>query len=252
LRRAWDQAANAPLARRLEKKIIRTGAITGLSKYTQTRLNALAGKECVKNRLSMGVDTDRFRPALNPMAGKSITIGFTGRLDDPRKNIGLLIRTLAWIRARNADARALLVGGPLDVETTKLIEKTGTGDHVELIDRVTAERLPELLQRMDVFLIPSAQEGLCIAALEAMSCGIPVVSTRCGGPQEFVREGINGYLTNATPAELGKAVLQIMEEPAARRRLGEAARALVETEYGLGIVRKRFWDTLEGAGIPRQ
>ena len=50
------------------------------------------------------------------------------------------------------------------------------------------------MQRWDLFVIPSHQEGLCISALEAMACGVPVVSTRCGGPEDFVLPDRTGLL----------------------------------------------------------
>jgi glycosyltransferase involved in cell wall biosynthesis len=96
---------------------------------------------------------------------------------------------------------------------------------------VRHEDLPALLAQLDVFVVPSHQEGLCIAALEAMACGVPVVTTRCGGPEEFVVDGQTGYQTDSNAEALASTLARILTDGDSRRRLGEGARRLVETSY---------------------
>jgi glycosyltransferase involved in cell wall biosynthesis len=76
---------------------------------------------------------------------------------------------------------------------------------------------------MDVFVIPSHQEGLCIAALEAMACAMPVVSTRCGGPEEFVLDDHTGQLTASDPAAMAAAISSICQDRDRRERLAQGA-----------------------------
>jgi glycosyltransferase involved in cell wall biosynthesis len=89
----------------------------------------------------------------------------------------------------------------------------------------------DVLQTLDVFVLPSHQEGLCIAALEAMACGVPVVSTRCGGPEEFVIPGDTGSLAGSDPNEISEAVAAILTDRGLRAKLSASARRLVEDRY---------------------
>jgi glycosyltransferase involved in cell wall biosynthesis len=81
--------------------------------------------------------------------------------------------------------------------------------------------------------LPSHQEGLCISALEAMACGVPVVSTRCGGPEEFVIPDVTGSLVGDDPREMAEAIASILVDRDLRLRMSLAARALVEDRYSV-------------------
>ena len=67
--------------------------------------------------------------------------------------------------------------------------------------RPTQKQIPELYKQTDCWLMPSTLEGFGMPGLEAAACGCPVVSTRCGGPEDYVKEGYNGYLVNVGDAE---------------------------------------------------
>src|SRR5262249_50102308 len=101
------------------------------------------------------------------------------------------------------------------------------------------------LRTIDVFVVPSHQEGLCIAALEAMACGCPVVSTRCGGPEEFVLHDETGFLVGFDPVEMADAILRILNTPQLRRRLGGAAREKVMRDYSLPKATSVFWHAFD-------
>ena len=89
--------------------------------------------------------------------------------------------------------------------------------------------LARILQTWDLFVIPSHQEGLCIAALEAMACGVPVVSTRCGGPEEYVLSNLTGQLTGSDPSELAAAICRICDNRDRRHQLSDGALSWVRT-----------------------
>jgi glycosyltransferase involved in cell wall biosynthesis len=177
----------------------------------------------------MPVSTDWYTP--KPDLTVSGRIGFTGRFDDPRKNIGLLLEAFALVRQRHAMATLTLIGGVATDEIAATARRLGLGDAVRFISRLEGEALRAEIQSFDVFVVPSYQEGLCIAALEAMACGVPVVSTRCGGPAEFVLPGVTGELVGFAPTELAEAVGGIIADREYRTRLSQGARRLVETRY---------------------
>ncbi|MBT8114541.1 MAG: glycosyltransferase family 4 protein, partial [Arenicella sp.] len=100
--------------------------------------------------------------------------------------------------------------------------------------------LPGKLSEIDIFIVPSFQEGLCIAALEAMSCGVPVVSTRCGGPENYIVDGENGLLCDHNPTSVSKAVVQLLLDSEKRKQLGECARQTVVERFSVAAQTERF------------
>jgi glycosyltransferase involved in cell wall biosynthesis len=105
---------------------------------------------------------------------------------------------------------------------------------------LSREAMRDLLQTLDVFVLPSHQEGLCIAALEAMACGLPVVSTRCGGPEEFVIPGVSGELVESRPESVAAAVKRLIKDESERAALSSSARRLVEERYSAKRARSIF------------
>lgn len=105
--------------------------------------------------------------------------------------------------------------------------------------------LAEVLQGLDLFVIPSHQEGLCIAALEAMACGVPVVSTRCGGPEDYVIDGGTGQLVASEPAAMAAAIAAICADRSLRERLSAGAQAWVREQASPEAARRTFLAHLE-------
>lgn len=112
------------------------------------------------------------------------------------------------------------------------VDDLGLHGRVELLGRRPPAQVRERLQQADVFLLPSVAEGISNAALEAMACGLPVVSTCCGGMDEAIRDGVEGLLVPVRdPEAMAAALHRLWVDPALRRRLGGAARARVEGEF---------------------
>jgi sugar transferase (PEP-CTERM/EpsH1 system associated) len=195
-----------------------------------------------------GVDWQKFtprsgeRPALlpaplRPEQGDPLVIGTVGRLVAVKDQRSILLAVQALLRQRPAWRRRLRVvlvgGGPLEAELRQLAVDCGIDDLVWM----TGDRddIPELLRTMDVFLLPSLGEGISNTILEAMAAGLPVVATSVGGNPELVEDGVNGRLVPVGDAPaLAEAVLGLLEDDRARRRMGDAA---------LQGVRLRFdWD----------
>jgi len=105
---------------------------------------------------------------------------------------------------------------------------------VRLHGQCAAAAVLRLLQQADAFLLSSLSEGLSNAVLEAMACGIPVVTTDCGGMREAVTDGVEGFVVPVRNAEAIARALHIL---AGNRGLGEgmgrAGRARIEREFGL-------------------
>nr|WP_214041242.1 glycosyltransferase family 4 protein [Methanoculleus sp.] len=160
-----------------------------------------------------GIDTERIA-AVAPAAEGSDVI-FTGRLIR-EKNVDLLLRALVPVRKEVPDLRALVVGdGPERPALERLAHDLGlagavtfTGflpDHDSVVAAMKASR---------VFVLPSTREGFGIAALEAMACGLPVVTTDHPGNAagDLVQEGVNGYRSGLSAGELGEGILFWLEK----------------------------------------
>ena len=125
-----------------------------------------------------------------------------------------------------------LIAGRGDCETALRAQARDLGIEARARFLGLRQDVPVLLDLCDVFVQPSLSEGLSIAILEAMAAGKPVVTTRVGGNPELVVEGETGLLVEpANAPALADAVIRVLADPAAARRLGQS---------GLERVRSRF------------
>lgn len=221
-RRILDRAINAHLLRRLERQILSDphGRILALSDYTFRELAVIAERP-MDGVMLMPIDPAIFYPV--PQERIPWTIGFSGRYSDPRKGITLLLEAVQVLAQAEHPVRLELIG---ERDTTCIqpqIESLGLADRVVCHQPRAGMDLAQIVRQWDVFVIPSFQEGLCIAALEAMSCGLPVVSTYCGGPEDYVVSGETGELVSRDPFEMAKAISSICGDPDRRLELGDGA-----------------------------
>lgn len=240
VRKVLEHAVVSPVTRLLERSILKSGDILSLSQHTRRELDEIAGLPVVKNVLPQPVDVEFFSPRLDEQVRRRI--GFSGRLDDPRKNVDLLLQALSVIVKGGNDVSALLIGGNPDARLSKRLSDLGIADRVEICPLLPPPSLRDRLRTLDLYVVPSAQEGLCIAALEAMACGLPVVSTRCGGPEEFVIDEATGRLVGFDAREMADAIISIIGDRPRRERLAAGARDLVRTHYSLARAEQIFWE----------
>jgi glycosyltransferase involved in cell wall biosynthesis len=244
IRKLIDSTIVAPNVKKLEKKILRAGKIMALSEYAKRSLNEIAGEPIVSTVLPMPVDTAFW--SLGPKSRVSGRVGFCGRLSDPRKNVELLLTAVARASASMTAMSAVLIGGEADRKMRAFLTQLHIADRVRFIPKASGPALRDELRSLDLFVVPSHQEGLCIAALEAMACGCPVVSTRCGGPEEFVIDGQTGILVGFDPDEMATAMLKVLNDRKLHAKLAEGARNLVVQHYSLASAESIFWREFEG------
>jgi glycosyltransferase involved in cell wall biosynthesis len=241
-RRAFDWGLVRPAARRLERRILRAGTIRAISGHTARSLGAIAGT-VPPPLLPTPVDTDAILP--RPGAVVPGRVGFAGRLDDPRKNVDLLLDAIAAARAGGAGVTGLLLGAADPARWEARVAARGLQGAVEVVPYLERhEELVARLQTLDCFVIPSHQEGLCIAALEAMACGAPVVSTRCGGPEDFVVDGETGFWTASEPGAMAEAIVRVVGFRGRREALSAAACALVERRFAAAACERTLLSAL--------
>lgn len=238
-RKLLDTVINAPVLSRLEKRVLRSthGKILPLSRYTANQFEKISGRS-MQDIMLMPVNTDIFYP--NRSRTKQWKIGFSGRYCDPRKNIDLLLQASKIIRSMGFKIEVILVGEKDPSQLESLVHDYSLEDIVLCKGHMEPEPLASLLQTLDIFVIPSYQEGLCISALEAMACGVPVISTRCGGPEEYVLPGITGRLIDSTPYALAEAISSVCQHRQTRESLSLSASEWVTLNASMGKSRSIF------------
>jgi glycosyltransferase involved in cell wall biosynthesis len=236
-RRAAAAASIGALAA-LERKVLRGAArLHATSPRSQAEVAAIAGVPVSDvGILPIPVDLDRLQPAPDEDWREAVSQGvltFVGRADDPRKNVALLLEAFAEVRMSHPEARLRLVGRPPRGPLPPGVEATGE------VSDVGAE-----LRRAAIFVLPSRQEGFGIVAAEAMACGLPVVTTPSGGPEDLVlRSGGGQVVSSFAAGELAATLTSLL---AAGARLQEMR------DRGLGHVRRehapdRFRELLSAA-----
>ena len=106
--------------------------------------------------------------------------------------------------------------------------------HVRLLGHLPPEKVRDHLQRADVFVLSSLSEGISNAVLEAMACGLPVVTTDCGGMREAVTDGVEGFVVPMRdPDAMADALACLAAAPEQRRAMGTAGRQRIVEEFTL-------------------
>ncbi len=228
-RRLFDCLIVSPILRLMEKTILNgSGQFMGVSNYTKRTLVAAGASADRVDVTPIPVDLEGFKPPATP--APSGTIGFAGRPEDDRKNLPLLFHALKLLRDQGKTISLKLTGDPSEKLRSQIAE-LNLHDHISWTGWLAQEELPDFYQGLDVFVIPSFQEGLNIAGLQAMATGVPVISTRCGGPEDYVINGKTGRLVESTAEEMAIAIATLIEDREERQWLGQNARQFVEQNY---------------------
>jgi D-inositol-3-phosphate glycosyltransferase len=181
-----------------------------------------------------GVHTNLFQPTDTLLARQKLglpdkkTVLYVGRVE-PLKGLDILLRAIALLND-NADSQLLIVGGSLEKDAelkrlNALANNLNISDIVTFTGPVAQEDLPNYYNAADVFVLPSWYESFGLAALEAMSCGTPVVVSRVGGLTTFVEHGKTGYLVPwRCPEAFARSIEILLENPSLRKAMGCAAR----------------------------
>ncbi|MDD3643366.1 MAG: glycosyltransferase family 4 protein [Candidatus Krumholzibacteria bacterium] len=216
-----------------------------------------------------GVDPDIFDPARSAAAGEAVRgelglgggplVGFTGRIVREKGAVEFA-RAAGIVARRFPGARFVMVGAPLPsdrdgclAEIARLRDGEGLGERLVLTGY--HRDVPAILSILDVFAMPSWREGMPRSLLEAMAASLPVVATDIRGCREEVVDGETGILVPPRDAQaLAGAIIRLLEDPAAARRMGEAGRSRaigVFDERGVTRLQVERIEALRDARPPR-
>lgn len=258
-------------ARRAGARIINTkhcidGRITGIRRYAGAFINdrycdsIIAVSEAVKRDIAEnGVTNDKISViygGINPVkildnkekslvrqkwgiAEGETVVGIAARLAEV-KGHKYFIDAVEIISRDNADVRFLIAGiGPKEEELRELVKQKGLADKVVFTGFV--DRIYEIFNIIDINVISSLSEALCLSLIEGMSAGKPSVATDTGGIPEVVKDGYNGFLVPPGDAErLADAILKLIYDPELRKTMGDRGREMMEKSFTADIMAEKI------------
>jgi N-acetyl-alpha-D-glucosaminyl L-malate synthase BshA len=184
------------------------------------------------------VDTERFAPRAAVAKSRPPLAVHVSNFR-PVKRVPWLIEAFARASA-GSKAELVLVGdGPTRAESCDTARRLGLGSRVRFLGERDA--LPELLSPADVFLLASSEESFGLSALEAMSCGVPVVATAVGGVPEVILDGRTGLLCPADDQpRFAERTKELLFDRERSRAMGRAAREDVLARFARDAIVARY------------
>ena len=191
---------------------------------------------CIHN----GIDPTRFSGAFERrlrnelgIGDREMLIGAVGNMR-PAKGYDVLLRAAALIKQDTPGCRFVIIGDPappdLAKELAALHHALGLGDTVRYLGFRTD--VYDALKSLDIFVLTSRSEGFSIATVEAMAAGVPTIATRCGGPEEIIRDGEDGLLVeNDSPEAVAAGLKRLIVGQAFRERLAARASETVQSRF---------------------
>lgn len=183
----------------------------------------------IESGVEIGVPSERPAP-LAP--GRVPVVGTAGPLESVR-GVPFFLGAAARVLASGRDVEFVVAGaGPEEPHLRRLAAELGIAQRVTFVPYGLDFR--ESLAAMDLFCLPSLQQGLGTIMLEAMSLGLPVIASGVGGVYSVVRDGETGVIVPPSRSiELAENIQRLLADPVLARQMGTTAQRLVETEFSV-------------------
>lgn len=228
----------------LKAKVQYARFVATISEYNRQYLKKLFPDNGLEGRIHVihcGLDPNVFTPSSEPSrSDDELTIVGVGQLC-PRKGFHVLIEACHHLAKRSVPFRCHILGeGGERSRLEALIDHCNLQEHVLLPGRVHQEELRQILNQVDVSVLPCVRDksgeldGIPVALMETMAMQIPTVSTRVSGIPELIDHGRNGLLIPPNDAvALADALQRLKDDPELRQQLGRAARETVVNEFNI-------------------
>jgi len=198
-------------------------------------------------RIPNFVDESKFYPVVNNVKNKlrdklllppdKKIVTFVGRLT-PQKGILYLISAWKEVVSKFSKVFLLIIGeGSYGGELVKKVQILDLNDGVDFLGPKTHNEVRDYLQASDIFVLPSLAEGISVALLEAMACGLPCIATKIGGNVDLIDDGKDGILVEpASSEELASAILRLLEDEKFSKNIGNRVRKKIIEQYSIGSI----------------
>jgi glycosyltransferase involved in cell wall biosynthesis len=234
-----------------EKMQQRSRKLIAVSDFTRRELTQYYGISEEKIRvIHNGVDTVKFQPAADKRQVKAelgfnpddIAIVSVGRLY-ARKGLFTLIESMPAVLRKFPSAKFIISGKGQSNEMNKLVnhaQRLGVKDSIIFTGYFPDRKLPKLYQAADVFAFSTFYEHHPFAVLEALSTGLPVVTTNVGGIPETISDGKDGFMCQPFNAkQLSDRILYLLEHPEAASEMGFQARKTILERFDWRLIVKK-------------
>ena len=159
------------------------------------------------------------------------TLLFLGRLGK-RKGIYDVIEALVKVKQRHSDVLLIAAGDGEREEVERFAKLMGVRENIEIPGWIDQKQARKLRRKSWIYVMPSYNEGLPMSILEAMSSGLPVISTPVGGIPDAVSDGVEGLLIEPGNVEqLAESIVRLLEDNALRRQMGLAAEEKIRNTF---------------------
>lgn len=195
-----------------------------------------------------GIDLERFDPDSTPDTlrtelglGAGTLIAGTVAILRRKKGHHILLEAIPGILKEIPEAVFVFAGdGPQKENIEAKIKELGVSGNVRLLG--LRKDVPIVLKGLDLFVLPTLQEALGTAIIEASAMGKAVVATRVGGVPEAVIDNVTGLLADTDPGSLAKAVIRLLKDHGLRRGMGERGREMAVKEYSIERMSERMFE----------
>lgn len=228
----------------VEKYLARkTDVLITINKEDYARAKKKFGKTRIEYVPGVGIDITKFSTSLDKREGKRSEL----RLKDtdfvllsvgeliPRKNHIEVLRALRELKEKNqlADIQYLICGsGTYMNELKNAIDEYGISDHVQLLG--FRKDVSEICAASDLFVFPSLQEGLPLALMEAMACGLPAICSGIRGNTDLIDAGVEGEIVNHS-SEIAEAVVRLKSDRSLCKTYANGAAKKIK-QFDLAII----------------
>jgi len=246
LRSWWHRPArivlDSVIKRRDRRNFAAAGAVLTNSRFTAKTIRRYYGREATVCRL--GVDANRFHPGDARHGDYVLSVGAL----EPHKGFDFLIRSVGLL-PEGARPELRIVANYVNPGVATDLRRLAEGRRVPLtiMEAVGEGELVALYQQARVFAYAPHEEPFGLAVLEAMACGLPVVTVAEGGVLESVRSGENGLLTERDEREFADALSRVFADRQFAQSLGGAGRRLAVTDWSWDAAGRRLESHLADA-----
>jgi glycosyltransferase involved in cell wall biosynthesis len=208
--------------------------------FSDSVLKSIEPISTVINKLPMGIDLELFQdsPSQNATIGENFPVLCTAGRISASKGLIELVQALKIVTEYFPNVELRISGKSWndDEGFTKVLHQEicdrNLNEHIHFLGQLSMAQMPAFYSSADIVVVSSYFESFGRTVIEGMAIGKPVVSTRCGGPEEIISDGIDGILVDVGDVEaLAEAIINLSKNDKLRKEMGKAGRLKVQQEY---------------------
>jgi len=196
------------------------------------RVKSLIGERSSIHIIKWGIDPDLFKPKKIEKKDERFRILYLRRSQEPY-SVEILLYAIPEVIKKHENVEFLILKSGRELNKTfNIVKELGIEKYVRFIDEVPNDKLPKLMNSCDIYVDTFYREtpgsGIGMAALEAMSCGLPVVLSNTAGVDIHIKHKVNGYIYKGHDSNsLANAIIELIKDRNQREKLGENARKYI-------------------------